>query len=222
MLAFVPAAFAIRGSGLTFARLARDVVEGDVRTLDVLGRQPRASVLVLCLVVAFVFGSAAIAAWLRGAFIRSLAERRLVYWPGRTVFARLAAYYALTGLLALGAEALGRAAVLPGLVALLLLNVLFAYGDYAIVIDDLPLLGGLRRSLELLRFRPGPTMTMVWVAFALSALEAVAFVSPLEDGNGVFPPFLLALVLAAALVDYVVDCGLLAIFAERPRPAAPS
>ena len=111
-------------------------------------------------------------------------------------------------------------AVAPALALLVFLIVLLPtlYADLAIAFDGQTLVGGLRSSLRFWRrFYLRSAVRVIRVPTAPLSMEAI-FVDVMEDGEAVFPPVLLAMILALGLLTYAANCLLIGFFADRDAP----
>ena len=159
-------------------------------------------------------------AWLSGAFIRSISDGALRWWPGAGAFAKLAVIYLVTGAIAVG---LGIAAVndyeLPALAGSFALAVVFGFTDYAVVFEDRSIPDAIRRSLRIWRIRWREAF-LTWITFIfVGEVIFSLFVGTITDSEGVFPGFLGALLLVVALAAYASDCLLIALLLETPDEA---
>jgi hypothetical protein len=207
---------------VTFDVYARDVAD-DRTTLDLFGAASTSTGTYVALVVALGLG-ALLTAWLAGAFIRSISDGALRWWPGTRTFAKLAVIYLVTSALALG---LGVLAVndyaVPALFGGLALAIVFGFTDYAVVFEDRSVPDAVRRSLRIWRQRWREAL-MTWITFiVLGQLIFSMFVDTITGSDGVFPGFLGALLLVLALAAYASDCLLIALLLETPdeAPTAP-
>ena len=207
---------------VTFDVYARDVADDRI-TLDLFGASSTSTGTYIALGVAVVLG-AFLTAWLAGAFIRSISDGALRWWPGTGAFAKLAVIYLVTGAIAVG---LGIAAVndyeLPALAGSFALAVVFGFTDYAVVFEDRSIGDAVRRSLRIWRARWREAL-MTWIFFLfVGDVIFSLFVGTITDSDGVFPGFLGALLLVLALAAYASDCLLIALLLETPdaAPTAP-
>ncbi len=203
---------------VTFDVYARDVADDRV-TLDLFGASSTSTGTYVGLAVAIILG-ALLTAWLAGAFIRSISDGALRWWPGTPTFAKLALIYLVTSTIALG---LGIAAVhdygLPALFGGLALAVVFGFTDYAVVFEDRSIGDAIRRSLRIWRIRWREAL-LTWITFLfVSDIIFSMFVGTITDSDGVFPGFLGALLLVLALAAYASDCLLIALLLETPDEA---
>lgn len=203
---------------VTFDVYARDVADDRI-TLDLFGASSTSTGTYVALGAAIVLG-ALLTAWLAGAFIRSISDGALRWWPGTGTFAKLAVIYLVTTALALG---LGIAAVndyaLPALFGGLALAIVFGFTDYAVVFEDRSIGDAIRRSLRVWRARWREAL-MTWIFFLfIGDVIFSLFVGTITDSDGVFPGFLGALLLVLALAVYASDCLLIALLLETPDVA---
>jgi hypothetical protein len=207
---------------VTFDVYARDVADDSV-TLDLFGASSTSTGTYVAIALAMLAG-AALTAWLSGAFIRSISDGALRWWPGARTYRLLFVIYLVTSALALG---LGLLAVndyaVPALFGGLALAVVFGFTDYAVVFEDRSIVDAIRRSLHVWRKRWREAL-MTWITFlVVSDIIYSLFVDKITDSDGVFPGFLGALLLVLALVSYASDCLLIALLLETPAeaPTAP-
>ncbi len=203
---------------ITFDVFALDVAD-DRRVLDLVGDSSTSATTYVVIVAVLVL-SAALVAWLGGAFIRSVSDGALRWWPGRPAFALLFVIYLVTSGLVFG---LGLLAVndfaLPALFGGLAVAAVFGFSDYAVVFEDRSVAGAIRRSLRIWRRRWREAF-LTWITFLLvSDIVFSAFVGTMEDSDGIFPGFLGALLLVLALLAYASDCLLIALLLETPDDA---
>ncbi len=207
---------------VTFDVYARDVADDRV-ALELFGASSTSTGTYVALVAAFVLG-ALLAAWLAGAFIRSISDGALRWWPGTATYARLAVIYLVTGGIALaGGLLVVNDYEVPALFLTLALAVVFGFSDYAVVFEDRSVISAIRRSLRIWRARWREAL-MTWIFFLfVGDLIYSLFVGTITDSDGVFPGFLGALLLVLALTAYASDCLLIALLLETPdvAPTAP-
>lgn len=208
--------------GVTFDVFARDAASPDQRTLDLIEASSTSTGTYIAIAVAFVV-SVVLSAWLTGAFIRSVSDGALRWWPGRRAFALLAVLYGVTGLFGLGFGVLaanGDGSALLALFALLAIAIPLTFADYAIIFEDRTLAGAIVRSVRIWRQRPSQgLLTLVTFLLATDVVFAL-FIDKMQDSEGVFPGFFGALLLVQALVAYASDCLLIALMLETPDVAA--
>jgi hypothetical protein len=207
---------------VTFDIYARDVAD-DRRMLDLFGASSTSATTYVAITAALL-AAVVLTAWLSGAFIRSVSDGALRWWPGGRALVLLAVIYLATGGSALG---LGLLAVngygVPALFGGLALAVLFGFSDYAIVFEDRSVADAIARSLRIWRRRWREAL-MTWITFLVVSNAIFAlFVDKMDASDGVFPGFLGALLLVQALVAYASDCLLIALLLETPAdpPTAP-
>jgi hypothetical protein len=198
---------------VTFGVYARDAVTPEDRIAAVVTGS--AADVRLGLVV--LFGATVLAtAWLSGAFVVSIREGRVLFWPGRVVFANLVVVYALVmtievGLAAIAAHPRTASWYLP--VALVAAAPMF-YADYAVVLERRSWWSAIARSVQLCTRRPGATLTVFAASLVAGGVESAVFITPVTNDTGVFPPFFLVVLLVDALVQYAGDCGLIGVMLE--------
>jgi hypothetical protein len=205
---------------VTFDVYARDAADGDLRVVDLLGASSTSSTTIVAIVVTFV-AAVLLQAWLSGAFIRSIGEGALRWWPGRRTFVLLALLYLATSLVFLGLTAVADSEdyALLALVGSLAFAVPVMFADYAIVLEDAPLGHAIVRSARLWRRRASQAMLVFVTSIIVGQLVFALFVEKLDNSDGVFPGFFGALLLVAALFAYASDCLLIALLLENPDEA---
>ena len=156
--------------------------------------------------------SAAASAWAMAAFLRSFDRQVVVTRPEGLLVGRLFVLY--LGIRVVQLVVLFVAPVL-GLPVFLLVLVPTLYADLAIAFDGRTLVGGLSSSVRFWRrFYLRSTFAVV-VLLSTALLVEGLFVGVMEDSETVFPPVLLAMVLALGLFTYAANCVLIAFFADR-------
>jgi len=211
-------------SVVTFDVYARDASDGDRRFADLIRASSTSTGTFVAMAVTLLL-TALCMAWLSGSFIRSLAEGDVHWWPGRA-FAPLTVVYLLSALMALGigllssADDTGATAWLA-LLAIVVVSVPFMFADYAIVLEDRGVAGGIGRSGRIWLRRPGQCL-MALIAFLIvgQVLVYSLFIQRIDDADGVFPGFFGAQLLVQALIAYVSDCILIALLLETPDEPA--
>jgi len=208
-------------SVVTFDVYARDASDADGRFADLIRASSTSAGTFVAMAVTVLL-SALCTAWLVGAFIRSLGEGDIHWWPGRA-FAPLTVIYVLSGLISVGISLIANADSSGGLALLtiLLVSVPFFFADYAIVLEDRGVAGGIGRSGRIWLRRPGQCL-MALTAFLIigQVLVGSLFVHRIADADGVFPGFFGAQLLVQALIAYVSDCVLIALLLETPDEPA--
>jgi hypothetical protein len=181
--------------------------------------------------VLLVVGQAAVEGWLRPGFLRGLIGEGATLRPPRYLALRMGVYsLALNGLMLVNAG-LGERSVAVEVVIYVVLTVVFLFGDYAIVVDDVGVVEGIRRSLHVLRATLWPTLPVLFVGeLVVFPLLIQAFRSGFEDTTYVFAPYLLAFLLVESVMQYAIDVVLITIYVNvapgvrrdgvppRPRP----
>jgi TctA family transporter len=227
-LLFFPIAYQVGGALLalpitlashdtvTFDVYARDAADGDSRVVDLIRASSTSTTTLVVIVVAFI-AAVLLQAWLSGAFIRSIGDGALRWWPGRTAFALLTVLYLVTSLVFLGLTAVTDSVdPLVALAGLLAFAVPVMFADYAIVLEDAPLAHAIVRSARLWRRRASQAMLVFVMSIIVGQLVFSLFVDKLDDSDGVFPGFFGALLLVSALFAYASDCLLIALLLENP------
>ena len=206
---------------VTFDVYARDAADADQRTVDLLGASSTSTGTYVAIVATFLV-AVVLLAWLGGAFIRSIGDGALRWWPGTRAFGLLFVLYLVTGVLGLGLLALNgsndyAALALP---ALLAISIPLTFSDYAIILEERTLPSALLRSVRVWRRRPGQAL-LSFVTFVLaSTIVFSLFIDKIEGSDGVFPGFFGALLLVHGLVAYASDCLLIALLLETPDTVA--
>jgi hypothetical protein len=216
LAATVPAAIAA-GADDTFSDLARYAVSVDQLLGDALAGDVDVGPTEWVLLAAGLVATSLAAAWLTGAFVRSIAEERRVLWPGTRTFVRLAILYTAIAVLLVPLDVAANAGGGWGLVAIVgvaAIAVPTLFADYAIVIDDLTIPGALAASVRAVRARPSVALLAFVLAYALGSLVYVLFDETIRDADEVFPLFLVGAGLAHGLRLYITDCGLIALYLE--------
>ncbi len=205
---------------VTFDVYARDAADGDTRIVDLLQASSTSTSTVVVIAVTFV-AAVLLQAWLAGAFIRSIGDGALRWWPGRRAFALLAVLYLVTSLAFLGLTAVAGSEdyALLALIGALALAVPVMFADYAIVLEDATLPHSIARSAGLWRRRASQAMLVFVTSILVGQLVYTLFVEKLDESDGVFPGFFGALLLVTALFAYASDCLLIALLLENPDDA---
>jgi hypothetical protein len=207
-------------SVVTFDVYARDASDADGRFSDLIRSSSTSTGTFVAMAVTVVL-AALCTAWLAGSFIRSLGEGDVVWWPGRA-FAPLTVVYLLSGLISIGISVLADVDPSGGLALLTLFVVAvpFFYADYAIVLEERGLAGGIARSGRIWLRRPGQCLMALFAFLIAGQLVFELFVQRIQDADGVFPGFFGAQLLVQALVAYASDCVLIALLLETPDEPA--
>lgn len=214
-LLVLPVTLASRDA-ITFSVYARDAAD-DSRVIRLLESAETATGTYIAIGVAFL-GSMLLQAWLGGAFIRSIGDGNLTWWPGRRAFLRLLVLYVVggIGILGVGALVLSDDYAAFGLPASLALSIPLFFSDYSVVLEEQSVGRAVVRSVKLWMRRPGQAL-LAFVAFTLVAVPVFElFIDRLKNADEVFPGFFGALLLVQALVTYVSDCTLIALLLETP------
>jgi hypothetical protein len=166
---------------------------------------------------ALVVGSALIQGWLRPGFLRGLLGEGATLRPPRALAVRLGLYsFATTGLIVVS-TGLGERSGLVAAVVSIVVTVIFLFGDYAIVVDDVGVMQGVRRSLHVLRATLWPTLPVLFLGeLLLFPLLILAFQGGFDDTQYVFAPYLLAYLLVSAVMQYTLDVVLITIYVNVP------
>jgi hypothetical protein len=176
-----------------------------------------APIAVSVLVLLAVPLGALVSAWLRACYLVALSEGRYSLRVPRRTVGRLSAYF-LTfqiiwiALFGLADNGQGGAALLIQLA----LAPMTLYADFAIVLDDVGPLEGIRRSLRVFRARPRESIVVVVVLLLLIALTLVAFANGFTDSSHVQPSYLVAWLLVGVLLDFLSDVVLLTLYRATP------
>jgi hypothetical protein len=209
---------------VTFDVFARDAADPERRMADLVRASSTSTGTFVVLAVIVAVG-ALCTAWLGGAFIRSLGEGGVTWWPGTRPFVPLVVLYLVSELITIGIavmaggdESVGTAWLALLLVVVVSVPVMFA--DYAIVLEERGLLGGLTRSARIWGRRPGQCAMALFTFLVVGQLVFELFVQRIEDADGVFPGFFGAQLLVQALVAYASDCVRIALLLETPDEPA--
>jgi hypothetical protein len=204
---------------VTFDVYARDAADGDSRVVDLIRASSTSTTTFVVIVVTFI-AAVVLQAWLSGAFIRSIGDGALRWWPGRTAFALLTGLYLVTSLVFLGLTAVTDSVdPLVALAGVLAFAVPAMFADYAIVLEDAPLGHAIVRSARMWRRRPSQAMLVFAMSIIVGQLVFSLFIEKLDDSDGVFPGFFGALLLVGALFAYASDCLLIALLLDNPDDA---
>jgi hypothetical protein len=176
-----------------------------------------ALVLLLLPLVALVTG------WLRACYLDALAEGRYSLRAPRRTIVRLSVYFlafqviwtALFGLADNGQDGLA-------LLIQLALTPFTLFSDFAIVLDDVGPVEGVRRSLRVCRARPRESIFVVVALLLLVAITLVAFTNGFTDASHVQPSYLVAWLLVGVLIDFLSDVVLLTLYRATPLSAGGS
>jgi hypothetical protein len=209
---------------VTFSVYARDAADGDRRFADLI-RASSTSTSTFVAMALVVLGGALCAAWLAGAFIRSLGDGGLRWWPGARAFVPLTVLYLLSGLINIGIALVATAddsaaTAWLALAMVVLVSVPVMFADYAIVLEERGLAGGIARSGRIWLRRPGQCLMALFAFLIAGQLVFELFVQRIQDADGVFPGFFGAQLLVQALVAYASDCVLIALLLETPDEPA--
>ncbi|HEY3614303.1 MAG TPA: hypothetical protein VGK92_11385 [Gaiellales bacterium] len=157
-------------------------------------------------------------AWIRAAYIRSLATTGGFPRPAWPIVIRLVLLDVCIGTpLAFGIGFLEKAD-LPalGLPVLLAVLVFTLYADYAIVIDDVGLWESFRASLNVLLRRPGASLGVTAAWLFLTYILSGALGPSFDDGAT--PLTLTALLVFTGLLGFALDVCLITLYRATPPP----
>jgi hypothetical protein len=207
-------------SAITFDVYARDASDADGRFSDLIRASSTSTGTFVAMAVTVVL-TALCTAWLAGSFIRSLGEGDVVWWPGRA-FAPLTVVYLLSALISVGIALIADTDSSGGLalLTLIVVSVPFFYADYAIVLEERGVAGGIGRSGRVWLRRPAQSLMALATFLIVGQLVYSLFVQRILEADGVFPGFFGAQLLVQALVAYVSDCVLIALLLETPDAPA--
>jgi hypothetical protein len=207
----------------SFSEFSRREFDGTIlwRGFAALGHS---SALVWLTVALGIFVTALASGWLRASYIVALGEGRYTWRPPTRTFVQLTLYSLLSGLLGLGAIGLADNDLVVVAIVLLLVTTPFTlYADYAIVRDDLSVVGGLEASVRVFRQRLGVSLLATFAfVFYFQLLLGAAFSSGFTDSTHVQPLYLVAWLLAGTLATFVTDAVLLTLYRTTPLSAGGS
>ena len=202
----------------------REVLE-QARLADVLDDPSAAGARTLVVLGGYVAASALVGGILDAVFLRSLRSDRppagepLMRRPEPALVRRLVGWQ-----LGLSIVLLGALMLLPRgvwLLAQIAIELPTLFVEYAVVFEGLSVGAAVARSARFVRGALGRSI-LAWFAilFAQLALYDLLY-GGLRGADGVWAPYVVAVVLALGLMRYAVDCVLVALFADRaPLPAA--
>jgi hypothetical protein len=176
-----------------------------------------ALVLLLVALVALATG------WLRACYLAALSEGRYSLRAPRRTIGRLTVYF--LGFEVVWIALFGLADNGQGGVALLCqlaLTPFTLYADFAIVLDDVGPVEGIRRSLRVCRARPRESIVVVLALLLLVLLTLIAFTNGFTDASHVQPSYLVAWLLVGVLIDFLSDVVLLTLYRATPLSAGGS
>jgi hypothetical protein len=166
---------------------------------------------------ALVVGQALVEAWLRPGFLQGLVGEGATLRPPRKLALRIGLYSLIFDGLSLAISGVAELNTVVALLLYLALTALFLYGDYAIVVDDVGVVEGVHRSLRVARAALGTTLAVVVIGeFLILPLLLALFGGGFDDTSYVFPPYLLAFVLAEAVLQYALDVALITVYTNVP------
>jgi hypothetical protein len=207
----------------SFSAFARVEFDGLVlwRAVGSLGH---ASAAVWLAVLVTVPVTAVISGWLRACYLVALGEGRYSVRAPRRIIVRLTAYSLLVELIGLVLAGLfDNGQGILGLVVLLGTTPVTLYADYAIVFDDVGVVGGVHRSLRVFQQRLRASIVAALALVLVSELAALAFKNGFTDSTHVQPSYLAAWLLVGVLLQFVTDVVLLTLYrGTRLSEAAPS
>ncbi len=205
----------------TFANFSSAIFDESRTLADALDRAVGGDWACAAAVALYVFVRPWPMAWIRASYIRALATTGGFPRPAWPSVVRLVLLdVCVVTPLAFGIGILEKADV-PEIGPPVLLGVLLftLYADYAIVIDDLGLLGAFRSSLHVVLRRPGASLgvTAVWltVSFVLAAALGPSF------DSGATPLTLTALLVGTGVLGFGLDVCLITLYRATPPPPVP-
>ena len=217
----VAAAIGALGQTDTFANFASAIFDESRTLADALDRTVGGDWACATAVALYVFVRPWPLAWIRASYIRALATTGGFPRPAWPSVVRLVLLdVCVVTPLAFGIGILEKAD-LPEIGPPVLLGVLLftLYADYAIVIDDLGLMGAFRSSMHVVLRRPGASLgvTAVWltVSFVLAAALGPSF------DSGATPLTLTALLVGTGVLGFGLDVCLITLYRATPPPAVP-
>ncbi len=151
-------------------------------------------------------------AWAMAGFLRSFDRPVVVIRPDGLLVLRLFVLYLAVRVIQLAALFVSAGLALP---VFLLLLVPTLYADLAIAFDGGTVADGLRSSVRFWRRYYLRSTVAVLVLILATLLMDDVFVGAMEGAERVFPPVLLAMILASGLLGYVANCVLIGFFADR-------
>jgi hypothetical protein len=158
--------------------------------------------------------AALVTGWLRTCYLVALDEGRYSLRAPRRTVGRLTIYFLAFNIV--WVALFGLADNDNGGIALLIqlaLTPATLYSDFAIVLDDVGPVEGVRRSLR-------ESVAVVLVLLLVVALTLVAFSNGFTDSDHVQPSYLVAWLLVGVLTDFLSDVVLLTLFRATPLSAA--
>jgi len=166
---------------------------------------------------------ALVTGWLRACYLDALAEGRYSLRAPRRTILRLSVYFLAfqviwTALFGLADNGQGGLALLIQLA----LTPFTLFSDFAIVLDDVGPVEGVRRSLRVCRARPRESIFVVVALLLLVAITLVAFTNGFTDASHVQPSYLVARLLVGVLIDFLSDVVLLTLYRATPLSAGGS
>jgi hypothetical protein len=214
-LLLAPVTLASR-SDATFTEFAKDAVQPEKTIDDLLSAPLHGSVQAA--VTLYIVGTVLTQAWLAGAFIASIRDGAVRWHPGWHAFANLVVLYAVTEALALALTGYadsrnGNSGIV--LVAALATTWPLVYADYVVVMEGRNAASGVVRSLRLATHRWRETLSLLAVVNIVGVVVAGGLGQQITDADGVFPPFLGAVLCVNGLIRYCSDCAGIALVADE-------
>ena len=196
----------------SFSRLEFDGVV-QWRAVAALGHSAALVWVVLALSLAV---GAAITGWLRACSLIALADGHYSWRAPRQTVLRLTGYSLLYEAIVLGLTGLGDdGQVAPALLILLLTTPVTLYADYAIVVDDVPIVEGVRRSIAVFRTRLAASLLVTFfLLIFLPQLADSAFHNGFTDATHVQASYLVAWSLVGVLLQFAGDVVLLTLYRD--------
>ncbi len=214
-------------AAVTFDVYARDAADADGRFADLIRASSTSTGTFVAMAVDRARWRRCCMAWLAGAFIRSLGDGDVRWWPGRGVRAARPSSTSSAGSVSIGISLIANADDTGATAWLALLTIVVV--SRAVHVRRLrDRARGARASQaasaaarRIWLRRPGQCL-MALTAFLIVGQLVIDRCSSqrIDDADGVFPGFFGALLLVQALIAYVSDCVLIALLLETPDEAA--
>jgi hypothetical protein len=208
-------------SDATFTTFAKDAVQPEKTIVDLLNVPLEAKVQAA--VSFYLVGVVLTQAWLAGAFIASVRDGVLRWHAGWHAFANLVVLYAVSEALTLALAAYADSHYAN--FGILLLAVFatawpLVYADYVIVMEGRNVAASVMRSLRLATARWRETLSLLAAVNIVAVVVGGTLAQQILDADGVFPPFLGAVLCVDGLIRYCGDCAGIALVADSaPAPA---